>query len=67
MELFPDDAFPNDTPEDKAKSNSDSTFVHVCILLIAYSRMTIPGYDYHDFIATLILSSLISRPLPNYV
>ena len=52
MELFPDDAFPNDTPEDKAKSNSDSTFVHVCILLVAYSRMTIPGYDYHDFIAT---------------
>lgn len=52
MELFPDDAFPNDTPEDKAKSNSDRTFVHVCILLITYSRMIIPEYDNHDFIAT---------------
>ena len=32
MELFPDDSFPNDTPEDKVKSNLNVVTVHLYIV-----------------------------------
>jgi hypothetical protein len=56
MELFPDDSFPNDTPEDKVKSNADST----CTYTYCHSRMTLPGCTCH------VLSRVIPLGVPSF-
>ena len=33
LDLFPDEAFPNDTPEDKIRSETDSTQRVLCVFL----------------------------------
>ena len=55
MELFPDDAFPNDTPEDKARSKCH---VHACIYIGVHDIVEIRLLSIHVCIMYLYMYTL---------
>ena len=64
MELFPDDAFPNDTPEDKVKTQHARDLLSKMLQIDPKNRVTVDGALAHPYINIWFDDKEVNAPPP---